>query len=392
MDVFDIRKIKSNNKIKLKDVPNFNSNVDYTIINYDATVLCSDDYSNRKINTIVTHKDEMKILSIGPALSLPYEIFKNDYPEINDNFLLETMIEGLSFQLFYDSKVNKWEMSTKNSVSGNYSYYKMPKIPCYTYRQMVLNAMKINENSEFENWEGIKYMNKNCCYHFILQHPKNHIVLNITNPALYYIGRYELKYNDAINELIYIPHYTETIFPTNFIFTPTLYQPKDITYENCLSHFSDLSMGISIIEKKSYNRCFILTPSYEELKNLRGSHPNLMYQYLCVFKSGKISDYLKYFPQYKNIFWEFHILFENLIKKVHSLYFDIFILKQHKKIDNHFYYHIKQIHNNIYKASLQEVEPVVIKKHVVREYIKSLEPGFILHLLQHEKYKLDKII
>jgi hypothetical protein len=52
----------------------------------------------------------------------------------------------------------------------------------------------------------------------------------------------------------------------------------------------------------------VINPNYSDLAALRGNHPNIQYQYLCLRRIGKVAAFLQYFPQYiseftKFIFW-----------------------------------------------------------------------------------------
>ena len=49
-------------------------------------------------------------------------------------------------------------------------------------------------------------------------------------------------------------------------------------------------------------------PKYKELQELRGIHPNILYQYLCLRKISKITEFVTHFPQYKQMYWKFNEL------------------------------------------------------------------------------------
>jgi hypothetical protein len=61
-------------------------------------------------------------------------------------------------------------------------------------------------------------------------------------------------------------------------------------------------------------------------------------------------------------------------------------------IDKSISFHIHYLHSNIYKPSLHNAVKTIIKKEIVREYVNTLEPGCILHLIQREKYKESNLV
>lgn len=394
----DIESINKMKNIISKEVVELDTKQNYVLLNYDKNYICNDDHEKRLYNCVVLDPKTRNILSIGCTKSYDLATYKSLY-KYDEDIVLEDMIEGLFVQLFYDPRMEKWEMCTRNSIAGKYSYYRMPHIKSSTYRNMLFDAMGIDRNKEdFQEWKGIEYMNPTSCYHFILQHPENHIVFKHETPRLYYVGRNEMHCNNTTNAISYYSAHSENVFPNNMVNTPSTHDIscfKD--YDEVISAHGQIEqnlkkMGISFLNKNTGDRCFVISPNYEELQLLRGSHPNILYQYLCLRRINKIKDFLKHFPQYKQMFWSFHTLYENAIKKIHQTYLHYFIQKQKIQLDKAISYHIHYIHNNIYKPSLQEDTKVIIKKEVVRKYMDELEPGCILHLVQNDKYIQDKMV
>ena len=83
--------------------------------------------------------------------------------------------------VFWDSNIGlsgAWEISTRNTVGAESSFYKSPNSK--TFRTMFLEAA-INNNLDLDS------LNKNFCYSFVLQHPENRIVVPFKAPQLYLI-------------------------------------------------------------------------------------------------------------------------------------------------------------------------------------------------------------
>lgn len=385
----DIEKLQN---IKSRDITN--TSVNYVMLNYDAEMLCNNDTIRGLYNAVVLDPVTRNILSIGTPKSYEYSTFKTMHPT-PENIIAEEMIEGVSIQLFYDHRKKDWEISTRNSVSGKYSYYRMKDTTSPTYRDMLLDFIDVLSLNE---WDILEKLPKENCYHFILQHPDNHIVLKNEKAKLYFTGYYELHVNGKINDIRYIPSYNcVDKFPSlkEKICLPNIHSETIDSYDECCKMYNTYSadqMGICLLNKDTGDRSFVINAHYQELQQLRGTHPNLMYQYICLKRIDKVKDFLKHFSQYKQTFWKFHEMYEKMIVELHQNYLQHFILKTKPVVDKKYYYHIRQMHETIYKPSLQEDKKVIVKKEIVRKYVLELEPGSILHLLQYEKYKQENLV
>lgn len=370
----------------------------YIILNGDPTLFFQEDSICGRINAVVLNDDTREILAVGPSKPYTIENFKKIYGDtISDKNSIEIteMVEGLFFQLFWDERIGKWEIGTVNGVFGNYSYYRMPHIKSPTYRTMICQAMGLNtEEEELNDWKGLKYMDKKYCFHFVLQHPNNHLVFKIVKPTIYIIGAFELHVDSIKNNIRYVSAKEyENIFPSEFVLLPKILSFEfENTYEELLETFVSIQqqndrMGIVIKHVQTGGTIIAVNPAYDELQRVRGTHPNILFHYLCLKRIKKTEYFLRVFPQYQEFFSDFNHLYESLITKMHQSYVDHFVLKKKINIHKKYYYHIKQIHSSIYIPSLIE-EKIVIKKNIVRDYVERLEPGHILHILQYELYIL----
>jgi hypothetical protein len=365
-------------------------------------MVAQDDTIRGVYNSVVLHPQTRRVLAIGPSKSCSVSKFHYLYGDIIHNrntVQVQQLVEGLFVQFFWDERIQSWEISTRNSVGGYYAYYRMPHEPSITYREMLYDALGLSGdgNRSLDQWEGLQFLNKQFCYHFILQHPRNHIVFHHKRALLYMIGAFELHVNGIQNRIRFVPpsEYLSTFPETNsWIHFPTVHtidQTMD-TVEKIIKQYTSIqsmsyNMGVLIKQVDTGDYVMAFNPAYEELLKLRGgTHPNILYNYLCLKRVKKVKEFLVHFPQYKKLFWSFHELFESFLEKLHKSYVHHFILKTETKIHKKYYYHIQQLHKTIYIPSLQNSK-VVMKKPVVRAYIDQLEPGYIFHMLQHEIYE-----
>jgi hypothetical protein len=371
------------------------TDTDYVILNCDNRVFVSDNESVRgRINALVLEDDTRKILAIGPTKPYTLDTFKTMYG-LNTTIEVTEMVEGLFFQLFWDERIHKWEIGTHNGIFGNYSYFRMPHIKATTYRTMICQAMGNIE--DLNDWKGLEYMDKKTCYHFVLQHPDNHLVFKIEKPAIYIIGAFEMHVNNVKNQIRYVPSEEyEKIFPVELVLLPKVLFDEEIKYEDIIEKYVSIQepntrMGIVIKHSKTGDSVVAINPAYEELQKVRGTHPNILYHYLCMKRIKKTDEFLRLFPQYQEFFVMFDDLYGSLVTKLHQSYVDHFVLKRKAVIHKKYFYHIQQLHSSVFIPSLREGETkVIVKKNVVRKYVEGLEPGHILHILQHELYMMEE--
>ena len=371
------------------------TDTDYVILNCDNRVFVSDNESVRgRINALVLEDDTRKILAIGPTKPYTLETFKTMYG-LNTTIEVTEMVEGLFFQLFWDERIHKWEIGTHNGIFGNYSYYRMPHIKAMTYRTMICQAMGNIE--DLNDWKGFEYMDKKTCYHFVLQHPDNHLVFKIEKPAIYLIGAFEMHVNNVKNQIRYVPseEYGK-VFPVDLVLLPKVLFDEEVKYEDIIEKYASIQepntrMGIVIKHSKTGDSVIAMNPAYEELQRIRGTHPNILYHYLCMKRIKKTDEFLRLFPQYQEFFVMFDDLYGSLVTKLHQSYLDYFVLKRKPVIHKKYFYHIQQLHRTVFIPSLREGgTKVIVKKNVVRKYVEGLEPGHVLHILQHELYLMEE--
>ena len=110
---------KNNSKIENKEY--LHNNIRYTIKSYDSKYICNDasDHLTLYRSVIFSHP-ENTLLSFSPQKSVLKENFCNRYEINDDDIYINEYIDGTMIHLFYDNRVNQWEIATKNSIGGNY--------------------------------------------------------------------------------------------------------------------------------------------------------------------------------------------------------------------------------------------------------------------------------
>jgi hypothetical protein len=313
----------------------------YTI--YTLKSIPDDDLENRIYRSAILSADK-RLLCVAPAKSLP-EIRKT-----GGTFFLTEIVEGTMINLFWDG--NKWEIATKKKLGGRNYFFKNKYQGVdqdgveKTFREMFEDALNI-ASIEFD---------KSYCYSFVLQHPYNHIVTRVEKPQLYLVSTYKiagLSY-EYLNPLSH-PDYENFVkqgilFPRTFDVSRVKITEEPIEAKFALSlgrltfeevkgletHIRDVvssrlnspaSPGVMVTDLETGLRTTFYNPKYLELKLLRGNNPNLHFHYLMLRKTGKVAEFLQYFPMYAKHFNHFHEHFKFVKKRIRKLYWQVHVKK-----------------------------------------------------------------
>jgi hypothetical protein len=371
------------NKVKQRIYKNFTTDQEYKILNYDKTALCFDDpekHTNCR-SVILAHPDTC-LISYSPAKSIELDVFCKTYPSLMDETVrINEFIEGTMIHLFFDKRINSWEIATKSAVGGSY-YIFNKKQHVYkkrsTLRDMFLDAMRVDRGTDINQIPGIEYLLKAYSYSMVLQHPENRILLNITAPLLYLVAVYDLMPYSM--EAISIPYYlyenwscfsalSMIQFPRTFEFK-TYCEITDSLFQMGTPYF----MGYMITHMKSNKRCAIRNKLYDDTLKSLTMDPEVEYKYLCLKWTGHDQNYLNYFPKDKRAFQVFHEQYKSFIENIHLAYLNKYIYK--KEVPYHYLPYINQIHKDIFLSKKRKREPITHK--VVRDYVWNMEPARLL--------------
>jgi len=160
-----------------------------TIYNKDAKF---HEYGNCR--SVITCND--KIVAVAPPKSVPFETFKYENNNSSCDFAMHLyaneVIEGTMINLFYDKSIGSWEIATKSAVGGHYWYYRtqydgsLEFDKQMTFREMFMEALGGQER-ELANSIVVSKLSVDLTYSFVMQHPANHIVLDIKQPSIIWL-------------------------------------------------------------------------------------------------------------------------------------------------------------------------------------------------------------
>jgi len=374
----------------------------YAIYNYDKTILSSLDTIHDKYRSVVFSYPENKMLSYSPPKSTEYCEFVKKYPKMTNTVTATEKIEGISINLFYDSRIKSWEISTKTNIGGNYWYFLQSVINTNynenqsTFYDMFLDALIHPRDTPLNDNPWISELSKHHCYSFVLQHPENQIIIPIKSPKLWLVAVYKIHDNSAIH----IPSNEYKKWPVLTSMVGVIDFPRQLnidTYEDLQKYVSKyiqhpfrLSKGIVLWNETTGERTLLNNPNYVDLIKLRALSPGFQYEYLCIKRVGKLSEYLEYFPQNKKLIMTMENNYTDFVKTLHMCYMNVYVYKTEllNNINLQFRPHVYKLHKTVYLPTIHTLNPVKINKAVVREYFDKMEPReqlFIFSYLRRER-------
>jgi hypothetical protein len=382
----------------------------YKIYNYDKTILSSLDTVHDKYRSVVFSYPENKLLSFSPPKSIEYSDFVSKYPEITnvskkigepgaEEITATEKIEGTAIQLFYDSRIQSWEISTKTNIGGNYWHFMKSGVydtKSPTFYDMFLDALIQSRDVPLDTNPWITELPKSYSYSFVLQHPENTIMIPVKSPKLWLVAVYEIRDNCAIH----IPSFEYRRWSILMNMVGVIDFPKEVivtSYEELQKYVSKygnhpfrLSKGIVLRNEKTGERTLLNNPNYTDLVKLREIAPVIQYEYFCMKRIGKVAEYMMHFHEHKKIVMSLENMYNDFIKTLHTCYMDVYVVKKEflNNISPQFKPYIEHLHKNVYLPSIRTRRPVKITKQLVRSYIDNMEPReqlFVFSYLRRER-------
>lgn len=379
--------ITESNILKLNNIEcRTTNNQKYSVIRYLKEYLCLDMISTYGLCRSVILNSANTVVGFAPPKSIPSDRFIKMYHEKNDNLIAQEFVEGTMINAFWDPTIGlsgSWEISTRNTVGASSSFFKGSHNK--TFRDMFLEAAK-------ETGLSLDSLNKELCYSFVLQHPDNRIVVPFKNPMLYLVGLYHIK---TIDEDIFVYSYSiEDIkkfdWSSTTIKFPQIYEWNN--YSELIEKYASMNtsydiLGLVVYNKETGERMKIRNPVYEQVRNLRGNQPKLQYQYLCLRKEGRVSEFLKFYPENKKDFTAFRDQLHLFTNTLFSNYISCYIKKEKPLLEFSEQYrtHMFNIHK-IFMDELRE-KKLFVTNTIVINYVNNLHPSLLMYCLNFQMRK-----
>jgi len=417
----EIEKILNSLKLSIK---NWKTDTGmYSIIKYDKQLyglLIPEDYEKIGLLRSVVVDESGRIVAYSPPKCLL--ITEDREKSFNENNIMtppsesvthewsaEEFVEGTMINLFYSRNVKGgdgsgggdgdgggWEVATKSTVGASVVFYS-PKNP--------KDTVEIRDKDTFRNMFfdtcvkiGFKYdeLPKEFMYSFVLQHPKNRIVLPIKEAKIYIIGVYSIN-QDTLDVSQLSRSGVVEKYGKGCILEPKQLFAEKYTVSGFRAEYASMNspydlMGVVFRNIFTGERMKVRNATYEMVKNYKGVEQKVMLQYLTLRHGGRVADYLKTYPEYRGDFAAFRSQLHGFTRSLHQNYLDCFVFK--KRIFSEFPQQYKKHMSGLHKKYLEELREIkgsVTFQYVV-EFVNTQNPMYLMYSLNYVAREHKKMI
>lgn len=320
-----------------------------------------------RVRSMIYDIDTKSIVCYSPPKSHSLDDFDKAIEFDESKITYEEFVEGTMVNLFYNK--GEWQMATRSLIGGRGVFFKGGK----TFRQMFLEST-IEQNIVFDDF------NKDYCYSFVIQHSDNRIVTKFTKPCAVLCGLY--KCTGSIVEDISF----DVVDPEH-----KLIRAKSYTFDSVDAAKKELANADTtpyniqgFVMKYNGIRSKVRNPTYEYVRRLRGNQPKSQFQYLSLRKTGKVGEFLKYYPEYAVEFDEYRRQVHYFTNNLHTNYINCYVHKM--KPLGQFAKEYRQHMYTIHQTYITDLIPK--KEHVSRDFvIKYVNDIPTAHLMYAINYK-----
>jgi hypothetical protein len=314
------------------------------------------------------------VVGFAPPKSIAAETFMATHPIVNENMIAEEFVEGTMLNVFFNAGV--WEVATKQTIGANVRFYTNNVDTFYT---MFLDAMQSTGLT-------LEMLDKKNSYSFVLQHPKNRIVVPFQNATLYLVAVYQITLVEETN-MYDIVNVDPSSQVASCVKSPTIYNGWK-SYEDFIQRYASINtpyqcLGFIMRDPLTGERAKIRTPVYERVRRLRGNQPKLMYHYLCLRKQGEVGEFLNYFPEHKSAFSMYRNQMHAFTQNIFQYYIQCYMKKANplSEFPPQYRPHMFNLHKT-YIDVLKEQHQHITKTAVIA-YVNSLHPSQQMYWLNH---------
>jgi hypothetical protein len=354
------------------------NNTEYLLVKYDKQMLCHELYDTFGLLRSVIMFNS-KVVCFAPQKSLSGDNFMIKYPTKTLNIVAEEFVEGTMINVFCHN--GNWIIATRSKIGAEVSFFKSKSGK--TFYDMFLDACKYN-NFIYET------LHPEYCYSFVLQHPENRIVTPFKHPQLYLVAVYQIQNEHIVIEKNMDEVKKYGLWNMTGIKFPVVYEFTN--YSELIEKFASPNtpydvMGIVVKNMETGERTKLRNPIYEEVRQLRGNQSKLQYQYLTLRQSGKLSDFLKYYPETKHEMSRFRDQVHMFTNNLHKNYISCYIKKENplNSYPHQYKCHMYKLHehfiNNLRPNNLYITNTEVIK------YVNNLHPQLLMYSLNYNLRK-----
>ena len=372
---FDFARINDVEYLAEKNITKYQKD-DLVVLKYKKNALNTTNVSTLgHFRSVIYNTKTKSIVSYSPAKSYSLDDFNKAIDFDDSKIQYEEFVEGTMINLFYSN--DEWQMATRSLLGGRGLFFKGGK----TFRQMFLECT-IEKDIDFESF------NQDYCYSFVIQHSDNRIVTKFTKPDAVLCAVYKCD-GSVVEEVSF-----DLADPENRLTRPRTYTFESIEEaKKVLANADSTPYYVQgVVMKCNGVRSKIRNPNYEYVRRLRGNQPKTQYQYLSLRKSGKVGEFLKYYPEFAQEFQEYRSQVHYFTSNLHTNYINCYVKKMMRlgEFPKEFRQHMYIIHQTYINELIPKMEHV--SREFVINYVNNIHTPHLMYAInfKHRQQKLDE--
>ena len=354
----------------------------YCMLNCDDNFICYNDIYTGLYNSVVFSFPERELISYSPSKSITYEYFKNLFPIMTRDIMICEHIDGVMVQLFYDQRIQEWEIATSDVVGGSNRY--LCNGNTKTIKQIFVEALG-GVNHDLKSLPFLEYFPINCSFSFIIKIDEKSTAI----PECYLISIYYV--NDLLPNTIQYIHDTtykawsciECInglikYPKKYVFATYNELEEDVEFLHDKHKYT-------ITHLKSGVKTNLQTVEYTIQERIKKSKKEDVYRFICLNRIDNTNNIGTIFPVLRTSIAQNKATYELFIGYIHKIYRDYFIKKSLCELPMKYKKYILNIHKICYiqKIKKNNKKPIVMRSDI-KTYFNAKMP--------HELYTLMYIL
>lgn len=224
-----------------------------------------------------------------------HEFFKTE------SILTEEAIDGTLVRLYYQD--GEWKKATKNCMDAYNAFWNNSK----SFGEM-FDECATTMNLDYNR------LDTNYSYSFVIQHSQNRIIVPYQQNTMVHLVSIDMRTMVEVNLDIGIPK------PRQFHFNNI----HDIFYS--LMNTPWTFQGYILINEYQ-DRLKIENPYYSYVKELKGNNQNVNIRILQILHDRKKQEFLKYFPEHRELVESVILDIQHLATKIHRTYIQRYVKK-----------------------------------------------------------------
>lgn len=308
-----------------------NGNVDLSILNEIGHVR----------GIILDQNNNIICRSFGFTPELRFENFDQNL----DNFRAFKAYEGTVIRLYH--WCGRWNLSTHRKIDASNSYWLGP-----SFGDMFYEAFDLDSES----------LEKNKCYVFILQHPQNRAIFNVSKPFLPQVAVYDRE--TCVFNIVQSPEHTFT--------RESLQEFLDETARDKMAE----KAGVILFPENNFAPVKVMSDFYLQLREVRGNEPSLRNRYIRNLNNPTALELLiDNYPEFNRELADRQL--DLLCKKLHQEYIIRYVKKSRQQIPKEEHVVLMRCH------TWHREDPAnnIVRFEKVKETLKSTPAKFLIAML-----------